>query len=73
MAKLISLIIPCYNEQASIGLVLESIHRQTCKLDEIEVIIADGMSDDGTRDTFRVYHLNLDMRVYVQVKTEAVC
>ena len=55
MAKQISLIIPCYNEKASIGLLLEAIRRQTFQLDEIEVIIADGMSDDGTRDAIRDY------------------
>ena len=55
MAKQISLIIPCYNEQASIGLLLDAIHRQTFSLDEIEVIIADGMSDDGTREAIRDY------------------
>ena len=66
MAKQISLIIPCYNEQASIGLLLEAIRRQTCQLDDIEVIIADGMSDDGTRDVIRDYasqHPELNIRL----------
>lgn len=66
MAKRISLIIPCYNEQASIGLLLESIHRQTCTLDEIEVIIADGMSTDGTREVihnFSTQHPELNIRL----------
>ena len=49
------MIIPCYNEQASIGLLLEAIRRQTFQIDEIEVIIADGMSDDGTRDVIGDY------------------
>jgi len=66
MAKQISLIIPCYNEQASIGLLLDEIRRQTYQLDEIEVIIADGMSDDGTRDAIRDYasqHPDLSIRL----------
>ena len=46
----ISLIVPCYNEQSSIGLLLEAIRVQDYPQDEIEVVIADGMSDDGTRD-----------------------
>lgn len=66
MTKQISLIIPCYNERASIGQLLEAIRRQTCQLDEIEVIIADGMSDDGTREAIRDYasqHPDLDIRL----------
>jgi len=55
MTKQISLIIPCYNEQASIGLLLEAIHRQTYRLDKIEIIVADGMSDDGTRDVIAAF------------------
>jgi len=69
----VSLIVPCYNEQTSIGLLLDAIRSQTCQLGNIEVIIADGMSDDGTREAFRLYHPNLDMSVDDQVKTEAVC
>ncbi len=66
MAKQISLIIPCYNERASIGLLLDAIRRQTFQLDEIGVIIADGMSDDGTREAIRDYasqHPDLDIRL----------
>jgi len=66
MAKQISLIIPCYNEQASIGLLLDAIRRQTYQLDEIEVIIADGMSDDGTRDAIQDHasqHPELSIRL----------
>jgi len=66
MAKQISLIIPCYNEQASIGLLLEAIRGQTYQLDEIEVIIADGMSDDGTRGAIQDYasrHPELSIRL----------
>ncbi len=66
MAKQISLIVPCYNEQASIGLLLEAIRKQTYELDEIEIIIADGMSDDGTRDAIQDYaaqHPELNIRL----------
>lgn len=62
----ISLIIPCYNEQASIGLLLEAICRQTYRLDKIEVIVADGMSDDGTREVIQNYasqHPELTIRL----------
>ena len=45
----VSVIVPCYNEQATITQLLESILTQTYPLDEIEVIIADGLSTDDTR------------------------
>ncbi len=45
----ISIIIPCYNEQGTIGKLLESIYSQTYPRHDLEVVIADGMSTDGTR------------------------
>lgn len=46
---LVSIIIPCYNEEATIRLLLEAIYRQTFPRKNIEVIIADGLSTDRTR------------------------
>jgi glycosyltransferase involved in cell wall biosynthesis len=45
----VSIIIPCYNEQATICKLLESIYAQTYPRVDLEVVIADGMSSDGTR------------------------
>ncbi len=47
---LVSIIVPCYNEEATISLLLEAIYKQTYPLQEIEVVIADGMSNDRTRE-----------------------
>jgi glycosyltransferase involved in cell wall biosynthesis len=44
-----SVIVPCLNEEGTIGLLLEAIHNQTFPLHELEVIIADGLSTDQTR------------------------
>ena len=44
----VSIIVPCYNEQNTIGHLLEAIYHQTYPLSDIEVIIADGNSEDGT-------------------------
>lgn len=66
MAKRISFIIPCYNEQASIGLLLEAIRLQIYPQDKIEVVIADGMSDDGTRNVIGDYasqHPEMNIRL----------
>jgi len=46
----VSIIVPCYNEQSTIRLLLIALREQTFSRAEMEVIIADGMSTDGTRD-----------------------
>ncbi len=45
----VSIIIPCYNEQDTIQELLEAIYAQTFPRAELEMVIADGMSTDGTR------------------------
>jgi len=45
----VSVVIPCYNEQSTIRLLLNALREQTFPRAEMEVIIADGMSSDGTR------------------------
>jgi succinoglycan biosynthesis protein ExoA len=45
----VSIIIPCYNEQATIRLLLEGLREQTFPRADMEVIISDGLSTDGTR------------------------
>ncbi len=49
MTKTVSIIVPCYNEQSTIHLLLNAIHRQTYPRSMMEVVIADGGSTDGTR------------------------
>jgi succinoglycan biosynthesis protein ExoA len=66
MAPKVSIIIPCYNEAATIRLVLEALARQTYPLEELEVVIADGMSSDGTRveiESFQREHPALNIRI----------
>lgn len=46
----VSIIIPCYNEEKMIGRVLDAIYAQTYPHGKIEVVIADGLSTDGTRE-----------------------
>jgi glycosyltransferase involved in cell wall biosynthesis len=45
----VSIIIPCFNEQTTICKLLEAIYAQTFPRNNLELIIADGMSTDGTR------------------------
>jgi succinoglycan biosynthesis protein ExoA len=49
MPPFVSIIVPCYNEQSTIRKLLESISAQTYPRPRLEVVIADGMSVDGTR------------------------
>lgn len=45
----VSVIVPCYNEQSTIRLLLFALHEQTFPRAEMEIVIADGMSTDNTR------------------------
>jgi len=45
----VSIIVPCYNEAETIGHLLEALARQDLGRGEMEVLVSDGMSDDGTR------------------------
>ncbi|HLW77461.1 MAG TPA: glycosyltransferase family 2 protein [Bryobacteraceae bacterium] len=47
--KFVSVIIPCRNEAAFIGRCLDSILENDYPREAMEVIVADGMSTDGTR------------------------
>jgi len=51
----VSVIIPCYNEEDSIVELLDAIKNQSFPQDDIEVIISDGMSIDGTRQKIDIF------------------
>ena len=62
----VSVIVPCYNEEATIAQLLEAISCQTYPLQDIEVVIADGLSTDRTRDkinSFATDHPLLEVRI----------
>jgi succinoglycan biosynthesis protein ExoA len=66
MPPIISVIIPCFNEKTTIRPLLEAIHGQTVACTDMEVVIADGMSTDGTREeiaSFEETHPDLKIRV----------
>jgi succinoglycan biosynthesis protein ExoA len=50
MAIEVSIIVPCRNEVSAIATTLESIRSQDPIDGDFEVIVADGMSDDGSRE-----------------------
>jgi succinoglycan biosynthesis protein ExoA len=51
----VSIVVPCYNEESTIQLLLGAIQAQTYPHEEIEVIIADGQSTDQTRERIADY------------------
>jgi succinoglycan biosynthesis protein ExoA len=62
----VSVIVPCYNEQSTIPLLLEALYGQTYPRETMEVILADGGSTDGTRlrvAEFGAAHPDLAVRI----------
>ncbi len=51
----VSIIVPCYNEQASIRRLLDAIYAQSYPRAALEVVIADGLSGDGTRNEIALF------------------
>ena len=45
----VSIVVPCYNEQDTISLLLDAIYNQSYNRSELEVVISDGISTDGTK------------------------
>ncbi|MEN8172392.1 MAG: glycosyltransferase family 2 protein [Chloroflexota bacterium] len=62
----VSVIIPCYNEESTIQFLLDALYSQTFPRHEMEVIIADGISTDRTREVIAGFvHQNPDFVVRV--------
>ena len=62
----VSVIVPCYNEQETISLLLNAIYTQSYPRADMEVIVADGLSKDQTRSritAFQQAHPGLTIQV----------
>jgi succinoglycan biosynthesis protein ExoA len=51
----VSIIVPCYNEETTIRKLLDAIYEQTYSRADLEVIIADGLSTDRTREEIAAF------------------
>jgi len=51
----VSVIVPCYNEQATIRLLLEAVYTQTYPHSQVEMLIVDSMSTDHTREEIAAF------------------
>ena len=66
MTVRVSLIIPCFNEEKTIGKLLDAIGQQTWPLNDMEILIADGFSTDRTREMITSYqaaHPKMELRI----------
>jgi glycosyltransferase involved in cell wall biosynthesis len=52
---LVSVVIPCRNERGFIGSCLDSLLASDYPPERLEILVADGMSDDGTREILKAY------------------
>lgn len=67
----VSIVVPCFNEARTIAKLLAAIYDQDVRRSDLEVIIADGLSSDATRErieSFRVAHKDLSIRVIDNLK-----
>lgn len=62
MTPFVSVIVPCRNEEAFLGACLDSILRSDYPAPRMEVLVADGRSEDGTRALIERYAAE-DVRV----------
>src|ERR1700730_3529782 len=58
---MVSIIIPCRNEVRFIASCLESILNNGFPFEQLEVLVVDGMSDDGTRTIINEYVLRYSL------------
>lgn len=51
----VSVVIPVFNEEATIRMLLDAIYNQTYPRHEMQVVISDGMSTDSTRQVIKQF------------------
>ncbi len=62
---LVSVIMPVRNEAEHIAIGLRSIADQTYPRDKVEIIVADGMSDDDTREVVHKMARELSLNIHI--------
>ncbi len=68
----VSIIVPCRNEQESIRGLLDGISRQSYPHRLMEVIIADGASEDRTRELIEEFQTSADFRLRIVHNPERI-
>ena len=54
----VSVVVPCFNEEHTITLLLDALNNQTYPREQMEVIVADGLSTDNTRENIATFQQN---------------
>jgi succinoglycan biosynthesis protein ExoA len=67
----VSVISPCRNEATHIDAFLQCVLQQECRNMDLEIIVADGMSDDGTAQRLQ-HHANEEPRIRVIFNPEKI-
>ncbi len=63
---LVSVVVPCRNEQDRILFLLQALHEQTYPVQDMEVVIADAMSSDLTPQRIREFmQVHPDLRIMI--------
>jgi succinoglycan biosynthesis protein ExoA len=66
MPPFVSIVVPCYNEEATILQLLDAVLAQTYPRSQMEIIIADAFSQDKTRERINLFqrdHDDLSLRI----------
>ena len=61
----LSIIIPCYNENSTLPILLEKI--QNCQIGDKEIIIIDDCSTDGTKELLQSIKINVDKVLFQKI------
>jgi len=71
MQPFVSIIVPCYNEEKTIRKLIDAVFKQTYPCSQMELIIADGVSTDHTREVisdFQREHPDFNLLVVENLK-----
>ena len=61
----LSIIIPCYNENSTLPILLEKI--QNCQIEDKEIIIIDDCSTDGTKELLQSIKIDVDKVLFQKI------
>jgi len=68
----VSIIVPCLNEEKTIGFLLDALAHQSLDISQMEIVIADGLSKDNTRkviEQFSMSHPSMQIKIVDNLKS----
>ena len=64
----VTIIIPCYNEENTVGNTLNSLFALNYPKDKLNIIVVDNASKDGTWDVLQNYADNPQIKLFQEIK-----